>query len=235
MVDQGPGGMGSERTVLRLGGGAAVVGGVLAFVVNLLHPRPDDFSARAELEMVADSDGWLLIHLLAAWSLAFVFVGLVALGSYIGRRGITWGRITRASAVGGTAIAFLAVTVDGMAMKSVADAGGAGAEAVAEVGLALFTALIGATFGLTPLLFGLAMLATATFERWLAWLAVVGGALGLVTSSIQYLAGPSAFVTNVMFSITALLVTVWVVIAGWRLWNGAELVTEPAESSRVVA
>ncbi len=235
MVDEGPGGMRSERTILRLGGGAAVVAGVLALVVNLFHPRPDDFSARAELEMVADSGAWLLIHFLAAWSLAFLFVGLVTLGSYIGRRGMTWGHITRAGAVGGTVIAFLAVTIDGMAMKSVADAGGAGAEAVAEVGLAFFTALIGATFGLTPLLFGLAMLATATFDRWLAWLAVVGGALGLVTSSIQYLAGPSAFVTNVMFSITALLVTVWVIVAGWRLWNGAEVVPDVAESGRLVA
>lgn len=236
MLDQGSGGIGAERGILRLGGGAAVIGGLLALVVNIFHPRADEFTARAEIAMVADSDAWRLVHLIGAWALAFLFVGLVSLGSYIGRSGVTWGRIARASAVGGVTIAFVGITVDGMAMKAVADAGGgAGAEAVAEVGLALFTGLIGSAFGLTPLLFGLAMLATATFDRWLGWLAVVGGALGLVTASIQYMSGPSAFVTNVLFTIVALLVTVWVVVAGWRLWNAAEAVPDPAVASRAAA
>lgn len=236
MVDQRRGGIDTERGIMRLGGGAAVVGGLLALVVNLFHPRADEFTAAAEIEMVAGSDAWLLIHLLAAWALAFVFVGLVTLGSYIGRAGVTWGRITRASATGGTAVAFLAVTVDGMAMKAVADAGsGAPAEAVGEVGLALFTGLIGSMFGLTPLLFGLAMLATRTFDRWLGLLAVAGGALGLLTGSIQYLAGPSAFVTNVMFTITALVVTVWVIVSGWRLWNAADMAPDPAAAQPVAA
>lgn len=236
MLDQGSGGIGAERGILRLGGGAAMVGGVLGLVVNIFHPRPDEFTARAEIALVADSDSWLLVHLIGAWAFAFLFVGLVSLGSYIGRGGVTWGRIARASAVGGSTVAFVAITVDGMALKGVADAGGgAGAEAVAEVGLALFTALIGSAFGLTPLLFGLAMLATGTFDRWLGWLAAAGGALGLITASIQYLSGPSAFVTNVLFTITALIVTAWVIAAGWRLWNAADAVPDPAVAARAAA
>ena len=234
-MDASTGPVRAEQGILKWGGAAAMIGGVLALVVNILHPRPDEFTAQAELDLVAGSDSWLLIHLAAAWATAFVFVGLVAAGSYIERAGSpTWARLARASAIGGSVVAFLGLAVDGMALKEVADTGGPGATFVAEIGLAFFTALIGATFGLTPLVFGMAQLATGTFPRWIGMLAVAGGALGLLTASIQYLSGPSTFVTGVMFTIGALIVTVWIVAVGWSLWKAADAgASEPATAGRV--
>lgn len=232
-MDTGTGSVAAERGVLRLGGGAAMLGGVLGLVVNIFHPRVDEYTAAAEVEMVAASGSWLLIHWLAAWTVMLLFVGLVVAGSYIERAGSpTWGRLARASAVAGGVVGFIAVAIDGMANKAVAAVGGAGAEAVAELSFAMFTALIGTSFGLTPVLFGLAQLATRTFDRWLGLLAVGSGAVGLVVASIHYLAGPSTFVTNILFTIAAMATTIWTITVGWRLWNAADApATEPTPAT----
>lgn len=227
----------SERGLFRLGGGALLLGGLLAVLVNFLHPRVEEFTAAAEVQMIADSSNWLFVHYLAAWATAFIFVGFLSLGSYIARGGAqTWGRIVRGAAVGAATMSLLTWLVDGMAMKRLVDAGGPAAEAGAEISLALFTGTIGTTFGLAPLLFGLAMLATDTFDRWLGWLAVAGGAAGLLISSIHFLDGPSPGVTNAFFTIVAGLLTVWILAIGWRLWNVAGAsATEPVAAERVAA
>jgi hypothetical protein len=227
----------SERALMRLGGGALLVGGALALIVNALHPRADGYTRTAETQLAADSSGWVFIHYLAAWATAFVFVGLLVLGSYIARNGAeTWGRVVRGVAVAGATVSYITWAIDGMAAERISDASGPAGEAVSSIALALFTATIGATFGLGPLLFGLAMLGTGTFDRWLGWTAVGGGALSMLVASIQYLDGPSTFVTNVLFTIAALIVTVWILGTGWRLWKVAEgnSTTEPA-SARVAA
>ncbi|MFN2390101.1 MAG: hypothetical protein ABR575_10930 [Actinomycetota bacterium] len=235
-----------ERQAMRWGGAAAMIGAVLSLIGNLLHPRSDDVeNIRGELRLVADSDIWLVDHLVLAFSLAFLSVGLLSVASYLDvGAGTTWGRIARASVVGGLTVAFVTVAVDGMAMKAVADdwaaagggrGGGGGAEAVAQVSLALFTGLIGSFLGLTPLLVGLAQLWSGRFPAWLAYLAIGGGALNMVVGTLQYLNGPSNLLTNVIFTIGALIITAWAFLSGWHLWQRSSGPAAGTATPRVTA
>ena len=209
-----------DRSVLRWGGLAAMIGAVIGVIANLMHPRGDTFTVQGELDLVAGSDIWLLDHFLIAWSLAFAFVGLIAIGwSFSEEVAQGWGRIAAASAIGGIIVGYITVGVDGMALEAVADAGGPAGEAVARISLALFTGLIGSLFGLTPVLYGIAGLSSPSYPKGLAYLALAGGALGMLTSSIQFLSGPSAVVTNMMFVVASVAYTVWLFMNGLRLWK----------------
>ena len=226
-----------DRSVLKWGGLSAMVGAALGLVFNLLHPRPDSFTIQAELDLVAGSDIWLFDHFMLAWSLAFALVGLVAIGwSFEGPVAQSWGRIATASAIGSIAVAYIALAIDGMAMKEVADQAAKGpeaqaaAEAVAHVSFALFTGVIGSLFGVTPLLFGIAGLVGNAYPRNLAYLALAGGLVGLLAASIQYLSGPTALTLNVLLLIASLAYTVWLFMMGLRLWKsgGAPATAAPA-------
>ena len=104
-----------------------MIGAVLGLVFNLLHPRGDDYSAAGELELVASNDIWLFDHFMLAWSLAFAFVGLVAIGwSFPEGPAQGWGRIATATAIGGVTVAYVTLGVDGMAMAAVAPQNGWG-------------------------------------------------------------------------------------------------------------
>ena len=220
----------NENQALRWGGAAAMVGAGLILVGNLLHPRtsePD--SVTAELELAADSSIWLLDHFILGWALAFLFVGLIAITSYLdGGAGATMARTARAAGVAGVVIAFLAVSVDGMALKEVADdwsaSGGSEATlatgtAVVQVSFALFTALIASFAGLTPVLVSLAQLWSKRFTPWVCYVGLAGGLVCLLVASISFLAGPSAFVTNILFTAGSLAVTVWAFMSGLQLWQ----------------
>ena len=208
-----------DRSVLRWGGLAAVVGAVLGMIGNLLHPRGDAFTAAAELELVRGSDIWLFDHFLIAWSFAFVLVGLVAIGwSFAEPVAQSWGRIATASAIGGITIAYITIGIDGMALDAVADAGGPAGEAVAHVSLALFTGTIGSLFGVTPVLFGIAGLSSGEHPKGLAYLALAGGFVGLLVASIQFLSGPSTL-TTMLFLVSSVAYTIWLGVMGWRLWK----------------
>jgi hypothetical protein len=224
----------AQRTLFRVGAISAMVGAVLGLVFNLLHPRGGGIdTSQEELDLVADSGIWLFDHFMIAWALAFSFLGLVAIArSFTGEAGESWGRFALAAAIGSIAIALVGVTVDGMAMKEVADnwaeagrgtgsSAFAAGDAVANVSLALFTAVIGSLFGFTALLFGIAGLVSTNYPRWLGYVAVVAGVAGLVTASITFLTGPSDVTFNVLFAGSSILFTIWLFVGGWYLWQRA--------------
>ncbi len=110
---------------MRVGAGSLVVGTVLAFVFNLIHPRSSEAldSTRGELELVADSDIWLFDHMMLGVATAFVLVGLVALSTSMrGGDGELWARAALVAGVAGVVVIWITVVVDGMASKQVADA-----------------------------------------------------------------------------------------------------------------
>jgi hypothetical protein len=238
----------AHRTLFKVGAIGAMVGAVLGLVANLLHPRGSGIdTSREELELVADSSLWLFDHYLIAWALAFSFIGLIAIGhSFAGEAGESWGRFARASAIGSIAIAVVAITIDGMALKEVADnwseagrgtdsSAFAAADAVANVSLALFTTVIASLFGATATFFGIAGLVSTNYPKWLGYAALVAGLLGLLTASITFLSGPSDVAFNILFAISSFLYTVWLFASGWSLWQRSDGVQREEEKAAAVA
>ncbi|HJR46460.1 MAG TPA: hypothetical protein VJ927_12740 [Actinomycetota bacterium] len=227
-----------DRSVLRIGGAAAMAGAVLGLVANLLHPRASGVdTSREELQLVADSDIWLLDHYLIGWSLALAGVALVCIAlSHATEPARSWGRVAFGFAIGSIAIAFAGIAVDGRALKEVADAWAASpddpaliasGDAVAQLALSLFNALIASLFGVTPIVFGVTMLMGERFPRWLGYLAIASGALGVLSSSMIYFAGPTDLSVNYIFGVASVGYTVWAFVSGWHLWNAPSGSPEP--------
>lgn len=238
----------AQRTLFRVGAIGAMVGATLGLIFNILHPRGSGIdTSQEELALVADSSIWLFVHFMIAWAIAFGFVGLVAIArSFTGEAGESWGRLALSSAIGSVAIALVGVAVDGVAMKEVADnwaeAGRgtdssvfAAADAVANIALALFIALIGSLFGFTAALFGIAGLVSNNYPKWLGYAALVAGLVGLLTGSIAYLSGPSDLAFNILFPVSSVLYTIWLFASGWFLWQRAGALQSEEEPVAAVA
>lgn len=223
-----------DRNVLRWGGMAAMVGAVLGLVFNAIHPRAlgESFGDRAldEVQLVGHTDNWEFIHFMLLWTLAFVLVALIAIGwSYSTQPAQTWARIATGVGLISLAIGLVTIAVDGMATSNAAHATFvenspdtlATAVAVTNISAAMFTATVATLFGLTPVLFGVTGLTTDQYPKWLGWVALVSGALGLVTASIQFFTGITPL-TSYLFIAASFPFTVWLFVMGWRLWGGRE-------------
>ncbi len=229
-----------DRSTLRIGSAGAIVGGVLALVTNLLHPRLTEFGddyVPAELRSVADSDAWISIHLGL-----LVAVLLIAAGLYVASRTLTdqgvdgLRRLAVGSLLVGTAAAVLTVLVDGYATKAVADAWAAAQSdatlaagtAVAEIAWALFMGMILVFLGTTPVLLGWAVARSRVYPAAFGWPVVVLGLLSVAASVMGVLDGPSATFI-VLFTISSGLLTIWVIGIGIVLWRRvADAVPAPA-------
>jgi hypothetical protein len=214
----------SDRSLYRWGGAAAVIGAVVALVTNVLHPRITEYGdyVTSELTAVAESDGWIPIHLgLLLGSLLIVF-GLFAVArSMKGGPAEGLARLALGGLLVAAPVAVLTLAVDGYATKAIADqvvgqqgqVDAASGMAVVEIGWALFMALVILFIGVTPALFGLAAVRSGIYPSSLAWTAVVLGAVAAGDGVMGWVAGPSAGFFWV-FVATSGLLTLWVLILG---------------------
>jgi uncharacterized membrane protein len=121
----------------------------------------------------------------------------------------------------------VAIAVDGVALKAVADEWASSQNAslfqaayvLMEIGLSLFAMLIFLMFGVMFILYGLAVALSDIYPKWLGWLALVLGIAGAVIGLVQAYEGPSDTLTNVIFPIVSILLTVWVLIIGAFMWK----------------
>ena len=168
----------SEEHLSRVGGTSAIVGPVLLFVATMLHPmdaQPGNASA-AFAEYALDRH-WVATHLGQLLGVVLVASGFVALSWKLraGRAG-AWALLAGLSAVASVSLAGALQAVDGVALKFMV---GRWAEAESsrevvfeavfgvrqiEVGLASLLAMF---FGLTVLLYGVALLLSPLGPRWL--------------------------------------------------------------------
>jgi hypothetical protein len=223
-----------ERSLFRIGSVLAIVGSVLAVVVNLLHPR----SATVEnpvlfLRMIAGSTIWVGDHVGIIFAVLLVTGGLVAISRSIAEEpGSAWAGLGSAGALVSASILFVLMASDGIAIKVLADAwmSAAGEErlpafrvahALALVNFAIFTVWTVVFFGVTIFAYGLAVLTSDTYPKWLGWVAVVASIASAMIGLNQAYRGASVFVTNVLFPIFSLIITVWVLVMGILLWRKA--------------
>ena len=227
-----------HQHLTRVGAAAAVSGALTLFIATLLHPMnadPND-PAVAFAEYATDQL-WVASHLGQFVGVAVLGVALVALaGTMENGKSSAWARIGALGAAASVATTAALQAVDGVALKVVvnrwAEASGEaqarafeGAFAVRQIEIGL-ASLLSLVFGLTISAFGISLLLSRRFPRWLGLLALVGG-LGTVAAGIgQAYTGFSAVSMNLSMSAASILL-LWAIAAGVFMWRLAPQLPGP--------
>ena len=222
-----------EKTLFQIGSRSAIIGGILALVVNLLHPRAlPGAHPEAYLEEVAGYTIWVPDHLGIFFAIVLVVGGLLAISrSITAGAGAVWARLGRATAVVGVALVGVFAAIDGIAMKQIVDAWAsaqAGEKEIAfrvamaffAVNAGVFSVVIMEYFGLNFVLYGLAVLGSTVYPRWLGWVALLAGIGAFAVGLIQGLSGPTP-ATFGLFTAFAIPLTLWVIAMGVLLGRKA--------------
>lgn len=230
-----------EQSLLRIGAVSAIVGSILALVVNLLHPRSATLrNPEAFLKMIAESTIWIGDHVGIVFAVLLVTGGLVAIAHSIAdERGAGWAHLGEAGALVSAGVLCVLMATDGIAVKVLAnawagapDAEKAGmfrmAHALAWINFAVFSIWTTVFFGVTIFLYGVASLRSAAYPKWLGWVAVLASiGSALIGLNLVY-RGPSALVGNVLFPIFSIIITIWVFVMGALLWRKADTAAQSA-------
>lgn len=223
-----------DRNLLRIGGAAAVVGATLLFIGTFLHPaQADPNDALAAFQEYAADDLWVASHLTQFFGFALIVAGLVALSRSLST-GVTAGlaRLAVAGSVASLALVAVMQAVDGVALKVMVDSwvnappaekpvAFQAAFAVRQIEIGVVS-LVGIVFGITVVLYGLAIALSHTYPKWLGWLAVISGvavSLGGITTAYTGFSG-LAMKINMLASSVLL---VWFIIVGVLMWRRAAI------------
>jgi hypothetical protein len=216
-----------RRWVFRIGGASALAGALLGLVGNLVHPitaGPNDPEATARV--VAESRIWIPVHLALLVAFVLMLGGLVAIHDAVG--GGLPGALARfglASAVVGTAVAVVLISLDGFAAKHLAESwlASPAADRAAAIGpfraedavnFALLSPLNLVFAGFTFVLFGLAAALCGAWPRWLGWAAAAGGAGGALSGVIQAYMGEPIAITTALGIAAPTVITLWLLVMG---------------------
>jgi hypothetical protein len=232
-----------DRGTLRLSAVLLAVGFVLYVVVGLLHPDGPANNHRVVFAEYAGSAGWTAVHLGQFAGMAVIIAGLLVLYSALGLRAgpAAWvARLGAASATVALGLYGVLQAVDGVALKQAVDAWAsapeaekaarfAGAESIRwlEWGTRSYQSFM---FGLTLILLGGAVAATATLPRALGYLMGLSGLAYIVQG---WVLGSEGFPATNTFAILAGYVLVlawiiWLVVVAWRTKQSPEARSGPS-------
>jgi hypothetical protein len=217
------------RWVCKIGGTAAVVGALLGMVGNLVHPATPIGDRQGVAMVIAESDGWVPIHLAIVLGIVLMLAGLFAirhsiedgLPEVLASLGLVFG-------VAGATIGLVLVILDGVAARQLAEEWAA--SSVDGQGMALSLVHVNETINLalaslfnfifaaaTFILFGLAVALSDPFPRWLGWVAVFAGTLSAVAGTIQAYTGEPTGASRVLTIIGPSVITLWLLLMGVKL------------------
>ena len=189
--------MPSDDYLSRVGGVAAILGVIALVAATMFHPmnaHPSD--AEAAFAEYALDRYWVAIHLGQLVGAVLIAAGFISLSWKLraGRAG-AWALLAGLVTVAGMSLAAALQAVDGVALKLMVDRWSSAApetRAAAfeaafsvrqiEIGLA---SLMEAFFGLTVILYGVAILLSSVAPRWLGVFAVPGGTAMLISSVVR--------------------------------------------------
>ncbi|MDX1546402.1 MAG: hypothetical protein R3247_05410 [Rhodothermales bacterium] len=190
---------------LRIGGLAALIGGVGGIVVNAFHPPPPPQTAEL-LALVASLPHWALLHDAAALAAVLVVVGLALLVHTLeDSEARALGEAGKYVTVLGAAVFVVAIVIDGHGYPYYAERwmlAGADERAsillaagvVRTVDLALFPIWTGLFLGMGMLLIAVALWRSAEYPRTVAAVGILGGGLCLVFSLSTLLGRPMTWI-----------------------------------------
>ena len=145
------------------------------------------------------------------------------------------------TAVIGAAVTLVYVAVDGPAMKAVAETWAAADAddqpallAAADVlrhadvaGFAVWTMVLA---GVTPLLYGTAVVISSDYPPWIGWAAVAAGVLGVAQGLITFFNGLDTFTVFVLTPVAVLTMILWTMYMGPAHSEGITDAAHPAAS-----
>src|ERR687897_1943502 len=109
--------------IFRIGSVAGIIGALLAMVGNLLHPATPNGDPQGVARTIAESEAWVLVHLVIVVGLILMLGGLVAISRSIeGGLSGALARLGSVAAVAGVTVGVVLVIVDGVAAKHLANA-----------------------------------------------------------------------------------------------------------------
>jgi hypothetical protein len=216
---------------LRTGALLLVAAAVTGAPAQMLHPLPEPHQPESFAPIVASSDAWIWIHLLALLAYTLTGWGLVLLlRSFVGTRADVLARLGTVSATVGVAVATVWMTSDGIATKHLVDLWAAAPEADAEtlyfvargfeeLNLALFFITMVLVFGVPILLSATAMLRSRMFPLWLAALGAVTASATILIGLVQVFTGRTVLWTHVLTPLAVVGVSVWSVLTAVLMWR----------------
>jgi hypothetical protein len=213
----------------RIGGAAAVAGGVLALVGNLLHPRFDGEDVDI-YPRIAASDRYVIADFVLLGALVLLVAAVVSISRQVGPSPLAdHGRLF--AVIGGTiAIAQLGLEVFALRHQSEIFAGASpdnrpgsfwAANAIDHLNNAMFSTWTAVFLGLTPILLTVAALGARRFSLWTNLSGLSGGAICLVVGSVN-LGLDDQSTLDIPFLVGSLLITAWVLSAGFEMLRFAQ-------------
>jgi hypothetical protein len=221
----------------RIGAACAAVGSVLLFVGTDLHPKTaDPNDALAAFTEYAADHLWIASHLMQLAGVALMVAALLFLTQQLestSRSG--WSRIAAGAAIASLAVTAALQAVDGIALKNMVDAWASAPAAQkeaafhaafavrqVEIGLASMVSL---SFGLTAILYGVALLLDHMYPKWMGGFAIAGGAPTMVAGVVMAYTGFSGLAMVVSMTASAILLA-WMLALGVLMWRRAPLKDE---------
>jgi len=231
-----------RQWVFRIGGWSAVAGSVLAGIGNLVHPVTPMHDPVGVARVIADSDGWVPVHLAIVVGILLMLGGLVAL--YHSIRGGVAGALARLglfAAVSGVTIGLVLVILDGVAAYQLAQEWAAAPPGDQALALGLvhvnetinfaLASLFNLVFaGATFLLFGLAVALSDVYPRGLGWVVVVAGAASVGAGLVQAFTGEPTEASGGLTIFGPTVITLWLLVVGILLVRmGRDSARSPAD------
>jgi len=219
-------------TLQRAGAVSAIAGAVVLLVATLLHPMSaDPADPAAAFAEYAAARAWVASHLGQFLGVGLMFVGLYALRASLAGGPADWlAGLALAFALAALGTAAVLQAVDGVALKLTVDRWAAAAApqrqsafdaafAVRQIEIGVASSL-GLLFGVSALLFGMAIIGSGIYPIWLGGLAVVAGAGTAAGGTLTAFAGFSPLAMNVAMP-SNLLMLVWIAVTGAVMWRRA--------------
>jgi hypothetical protein len=231
-----------QPSLLRIGGMAGIGGGVLGIVANILHPRlapSDQGDLTKTLDMISGYSLWLIDHFAILVTAVLALIALVAVArSIVNTAAEPWARIAFSLALAAGGVAIVSFSYDGSVMSLIGKEwantqGAARAEVLQRAQLiqyfdnTLFAVTVFGLFGVTQTLFGLAIRNSGLYPGWIGPAAIAGGIIGLVSGTWMWMVG-GLNIGNflVLFTITSVVFTIWLIGASWRMLRMSEPASE---------
>lgn len=214
-----------DKTVLRIGAWAAIVGGIIAILVNVFAARPSSGELGdplASVNLAMTTKGWELTEIGVAVALLILLAAFYAITKSIvtapakGWARLGLGAILMATTIGVTGFVINAGMPDGAGFLGAE--GMAGAAFVAGAILKSWTLTY---FGLGAFLFGIALTLSDGYPTWLGGATLLAGLVGLVDGFMEIVSGASKTTTYFLFPIASGLLTLIILYVGVLLFRKA--------------